>query len=184
MKTSMLKSALAAAALGLVSGSALSQGCPCAGGTLITAVAALTGQLAGRTVCGMAGTDRWQEFHSGASAAGGPLIDWKLGPGHPVDPSKQTGTWSVQGPDGSAAAVYNYGTGGTYAYAVCQEGVGRLHFCIPPARPAAVDIRRKTADPAAMTNPATRNITNVTVLAGQVSCAQSGPARPKVSNFR
>lgn len=57
--------------------------------------------VTGNTVCGRpvspgypgAATDRWQEEHLGSAQ----LWDYKRGPGHPVDPRKQVGTWSTGG---------------------------------------------------------------------------------------
>jgi hypothetical protein len=84
--------------------------------------------LFGKTVCAKLGTDAWQEFHNG-SASGGRVIDYKLGPTDKVDPSKDMGSWSLPGGTGANARVtYNYGSGGSYSYEVCQSGAS-VHFC-------------------------------------------------------
>jgi hypothetical protein len=68
--------------------------------------------LVNRTACAaLPGGDKWQERH----AAGSALIDYKLGSSHPVDPTKQVGTWSAT----ATTVTYDYGAGGTYTYIVC-----------------------------------------------------------------
>ena len=149
---------VAAAAMllgGLVGGAAFAQDpCPCGSGTRVGTAAAVATLLGNKTVCAAAGNDSWQEFHSGATEAGGPLIDYKLGPGHPVDPSETVGSWSVVSGAGTrtgAAVSHNYGSGGTYTYVVC-DAAGTVNFCGAP-----------------------RNVTGATLRNGQVSC--SGAAR-------
>ncbi|MBV2262299.1 MAG: hypothetical protein KUL79_01920 [Thauera sp.] len=78
----------------------------------------------GKTVCAQRGSERWQEFHGG----GGALIDYKMGPGDAVDPSKQVGTWVIQGTGSAARMVYDYGSGGRYEYRVYEDN-GRYSFC-------------------------------------------------------
>lgn len=97
-------------------------GCPCGGGTVVVG-AALSTLLGGKTVCATAGGSRWQEFHT---LGGGALIDYKKGPGDPVDPTETVGSWSVTGESGNV--VYNYGSGGTYQYVVCQD-TSTVNFC-------------------------------------------------------
>ena len=48
----------------------------------------------------------WQEEHLGDG--GGDLYDYKLGPGHPVDPRRQLGTWAVTGNGANSVVTYNY----------------------------------------------------------------------------
>src|SRR5262245_15046253 len=70
----------------------------CAANTRVTG-SALSTTLSNRLVCGQrAGApananNRWQEQHLGSG--GGQLVDFKLGPGHPVDPREQVGSWSL-----------------------------------------------------------------------------------------
>ena len=140
--------------------------CPCGGGTRVTGPA-LVNLLAGRTVCGTAGGDQWQEFHSGATANGGPLIDWKLGPGHPVDPTTQVGTWSIADVDtANTIAIYNYGSGGTYGYAVCLNGA-TVNFCGSAGAPR----NARTAATAGT------DVLNATLIAGQASCGATRSKR-------
>lgn len=82
--------------------------------------------LSNNTVCAVRGSDSWQELHQ----SGGALIDYKLGPGHPVDPSEQVGSWSIAGTGANATVVYNYGSGGTYTYKVYQNGGNNYSFCV------------------------------------------------------
>lgn len=82
--------------------------------------------LSNNTVCAVRGSDRWQELHQ----SGGALIDYKLGPGHPVDPSETVGSWSIVGTGANATVVYNYGSGGTYTYKVYPNGGNNYSFCV------------------------------------------------------
>lgn len=81
--------------------------------------------LSGQTACAVRGADRWQEFHG----AGGQLVDYKMGPNHPVDPSKPVGTWSVIGNGGNTQVRYDYGSGGQSAYSVYSNGGTQYSFC-------------------------------------------------------
>ena len=89
-------------------------------GTALDA-AQLSAAFSGNTVCAQRAGDRWQEYHQ----VGGALIDWKMGPGHAVDPSKQVGTWSAT----SSGLAYNYGSGGNYTYQVFDNNNGTYSFC-------------------------------------------------------
>ena len=101
---------------GLV-GQALAQ-TACPNGTSALTQAEVITLVAGRTMCAARAPDRWQEFHSGATAAGGLLIDWKLGPGHPVDPRETVGNWSVSG----SLLTHNYGANSIFTWLVCRPG--------------------------------------------------------------
>jgi hypothetical protein len=73
--------------------------------------------LQSKMVCAKLSDRRWQEHHQGAGAAGSVLVDYKLGPGHPVDPTKQVGTW--QATTGTASEVtYTYGSL-VFRYFIC-----------------------------------------------------------------
>ncbi len=74
----------------------------------------LSKTFAGNTVCGSRGADRWQEYHRD----GGALIDYKKGPNDRVDPSKQVGSWAIDGTGNGARMVHDYGNGAVYRYAV------------------------------------------------------------------
>lgn len=127
----MKKFVLVAAIAGsLVSGQAIAA---CTPSTRLNA-AAITALLGSNTVCVPAvtvPTMTWQELHVGAP--GGALIDFKRGPGHPVDPTQTVGTWTVSGTGaGNATVTHAYsGAGGTYIYSVHGSGVvGTNHsFC-------------------------------------------------------
>ena len=87
------------ALLGAAASPAIAQ---CTGTPLDTAQ--LTAIFGGgnKLVCGRAvkpgypgsATDRWQEEHLGGTASGD-LFDFKLGPGHAVDPRKKVGVWFI-----------------------------------------------------------------------------------------
>ncbi len=119
------------AALGLA-GQATAQTaapCPCDASKIQrTDVAAL---VKGNTACAVRGSERWQEFHQPS----GNLIDYKLGPTSTTDPSEKVGTWQagVASRNNPLPTVtYNYGSGGTYAYAVCAANAtttGQFLFC-------------------------------------------------------
>lgn len=114
--------AAACALLGGVLGMS-SAGAACSGDRLNQTQLATA--FSGNTVCAVRGGDRWQEFHQ----PGGTLIDWKLGPSHPVDPTDPVGTWSIVGTGINATLVHNYGAGGTYTFAVYNNGGGSYSFC-------------------------------------------------------
>lgn len=91
--------------------------------------------LAGKTVCvGSAPTWDAQEFHSGTT--GGDLIDYKRGPGHPIDPTGKVGTWSIAGNQ----INHNYGPAANYTYDV-YEKTGAYSFCVGTSEKAAATIR-------------------------------------------
>lgn len=74
--------------------------------------------LTGNTVCAILGNERWQEWHSGANI---------MELGNNAN-GENVGTWSVSGQGANATVVYNYGTGGSYTYSVCQQGAN-YDFC-------------------------------------------------------
>ena len=106
--------------------------CAAPAATPVSTVAGLITLLQGNTVCvptTTIPTMTWQELHSGGN--GGPLIDFKRGPGHATDPSETVGTWLVTGNAGGARAIvtHNYGSGGSYGYTVWNNGNGTHSFC-------------------------------------------------------
>jgi len=100
--------------------------CP---GTPLTG-AAISTLLTNNTVCvGTPGNWEAQELH----VSGGSLVDYKLGPGHAVDPSEQVGTWSV---DAAAGTVtHNYGPGTVYTYKMSANGGTSYSFCSTAGAP-------------------------------------------------
>jgi len=111
--------------------------------------------LGGRTVCAVRGNESWQEFHQGNGTGIGPLIDWKKGPGDPVDPQTQVGGWAVSSPGRGTQTVsyiYSGAGGGTYTFSVCGPlASGKYDFCT--------------------TSASGSDVKNATLVAGQVSCA-------------
>jgi hypothetical protein len=106
------------------SGAALAQGCPCnAAGTRTASAAALTSLLSNKMVCGSVGGDSWQEWHNGSSS--GVVVDYKMGPSHPNDPSTTVGTYAVNADN---TVTYTYGSQ-TYKYAVCSTARSIYTFC-------------------------------------------------------
>lgn len=167
MKFKNLKAPLAAALLLSTVMTATAQTCPCGPGTRVTGQA-LVALLGTKTVCGQLKDDTWQEFHSGTTAAGGSLIDYKRGPNDPVDPSKQVGNWSVQNVGAADSyVVYDYGSGGAYSFAVCQAG-GSVSFCgITPPNAAVTNTRSSRGAVAGS------NVTGATLINGQNACPAS-----------
>lgn len=112
--------------LGVLSGRA---NAACTGTPLTTTQ--LTSLLTGNMVCASHGGDRWQEEHR----VGGQLWDYKKGPGDPIDPEEQVGTWTITGATGHAAGLVNYmySGGSTYSYTVFNNGNGTYSFCGPSA---------------------------------------------------
>jgi hypothetical protein len=100
-------------ALGLAGQSLAQLACP-TGSTRVTQVQQLVG---GNTLCAMRNTDRWQEFHQGNSS--GPLIDFKLGPTNPVDPTETVGAWSAQN-GANSSLTHTYTGGSSFTWLVCQ----------------------------------------------------------------
>ena len=92
----------------------------CTGSTRVTGTA-LNTLIEGNTVCATRGSEVWQEQHR----AGGQLWDYKMGPGHPVDPTKQVGTWSIS----RSAVTYCYTGGLCYSYSVHGPAGGPYSFC-------------------------------------------------------
>jgi len=114
-----------AVALTLVTGGAMAV-CP---GTPLTG-AAISSLLTGNTVCvGTAGNWAAQELH----VSDGSLVDYKRGPGHPVDPTEPVGSWSVDATAGTVS--HNYGAGGTYTYKISANGGTSYSFCSTSGAP-------------------------------------------------
>lgn len=141
------------AAIGLLAVPAVQAqaGCP----TNTTRVDQVSQLVGGNTMCATRGSDSWQEFHSG-NGNNSPLIDYKLGPNHPVDPTKQVGTWNAQ-IGSNSALTHTYG-GTSYTWLVCDAGGGNYTL-----------VSTGTAG----------TITGVTIKPGQVPCAGAAvaPAR-------
>ena len=112
-------------------------------------IAVLSTLLQDKTVCAALAPDRWQEYH----AAGGALFDWKRGPGHPVNPREQVGTWSITsvtvGRNTREHVTHRYG-GRSYEYRVCLTGPSTYTF--------------------GQVSPGSTSITGATILSGSVAC--------------
>ncbi len=86
--------------------------------------------LASKTVCyrTAGSTDwTWQEYHATPNGGANNLIDYKRGAGHPTDPTKPVGSWSV-GSGANAAVRYSYTGGASYTFIVCDLGAGSYRF--------------------------------------------------------
>jgi hypothetical protein len=98
--------------------------CPCdSSATRTPTVLALTQLLSNKMVCGSSGGDSWQEWHNGSSS--GPVVDYKLGPGDPVDPSTTVGSFTINADN---TVSYTYGST-SYKYAVCSTARSTYTFC-------------------------------------------------------
>lgn len=137
----------------MVSGSVLAQTVACPGGTTrVTngtpanpnSGGTFTNFITGATICAVRGSDRWQEFH----ASNFDLVDWKMGPGHAVDPREKVGTWSASN-GANAAVTHDYGGGGVHTWAICRVGTGFTYTLVSGTG---------------------GTVTGATVLAGQVAC--------------
>ena len=122
----MKKAHIAVLALFGIAGNAVAQAGPCGGFNGVKTAADIQTLLAGKYACVH---NQWNELHSG-----GTLIDFKKGPSDPVNPSEQVGTYTITA--GTAASydriTYNYGTGGTFAYAIKPKpgtAAGTYSFC-------------------------------------------------------
>jgi hypothetical protein len=100
---------------------------------------ALSAFLLGKVVCGseVGGTDRWQEEHR----SGGVLFERARGPGDPVDPSREVGQWTTQGPAGDEQVCYTYGTSGPYCFAVIENTSPNYTYCNGTTAVATAAIR-------------------------------------------
>lgn len=118
----------------------------------------------GTTFCVARGAERWQEFH----ATSGELIDYKLGPGHPVDPTKTVGTWTVTGmqavvPADVRAARARRVEGGVVTHTYGQTSYS-FAVCVPSA-----EARR--ANPSfVLVSPTAGTFEKVRILTGQLPC--------------
>lgn len=134
MKTFVLASTMA---LALVSGEAMAVCSETSGWKKMNAAGSggslALSTLGGKTVCvGSAPTWQAQEFHQ----VGGTLIDYKRGSGHPIDPTKTIGTWSVSGNQ----IAYSYTSGGSYTFDVYEKN-GAYSFCTSGGSAAEATIR-------------------------------------------
>lgn len=110
--------------------------CP-AGTTRVQQVSQL---VRGNTMCAARNGDSWQEFHSG-SGNNGALIDYKLGPNHPIDPTKQVGTWNAQN-GANSSLTHTYGNT-SYGWVVCDAGGGRYTLVSTGAAGTITDVTIK-----------------------------------------
>lgn len=123
-----MKRIVIAGALVFGAGQAMAQNCTT--GTPLSQTQ-ISGLLSNRYACvGSSPTATWNELHSG-----GQVLDYKLGPASPTDPSDTsshpTGTYAVSGlgsPDTTGTVTYNYGSGGTYGYNVYGNQSGAVPF--------------------------------------------------------
>lgn len=152
----MTRHTLAFAALALLAPLAAQAQCS---GTALTAEDIRT-QFSGKLVCGVPGasyggssSDRWQEEHlplgpaTGGTYASVNLWDYKLGPGHAVDPRKRMGTWTIVPPPARntpANIQHNYGGGAIYNWVV-YVNAGTYSFCSV----AGEQVRATVVSPAA-----------------------------------
>jgi hypothetical protein len=112
---------VAAALLALTLGGAASaQSCSCSSQQVTDGAGAgnanLTTALTGNTVCVAKAGGGWENQE--AHVSGGALVDYKRGPGHPVDPRAQVGTWAISGTGANTAVSHTYGST-TYTWKVC-----------------------------------------------------------------
>lgn len=84
--------------------------------------AEIQGFIGNNTLCANSSTEKWQEFHEGAS--GGNLKDYKKGPSDPVDPTATVGSWSTtasgNGANQDDRLVHTYG-GTPYSWQVFSD---------------------------------------------------------------
>lgn len=109
--------------------------CPCTAGNQYIGTE-LPGVLNDRMVCVSNGTGGWenQEFHNGSSQR---VVDYKLGPGDPVDPSKDIGSYAFIG----ANVQYNYtGDSKTYSFSVCKKSSPSRDYAFCGASGTSVNI--------------------------------------------
>lgn len=127
--------------LGLASTSQAQVPCnTCGGGTRMSGTQ-ISGLLGGNTVCAILNTERWQEYHTGTSTSpSGDVHELGNTPGGEV-----VGRWFVSGTEENPTVTYDYGSGGSYTYAVCNQNP-LYHFC------------------------GAKNVTNASVIPGKTPC--------------
>ncbi len=123
------------------SGAVSAQSCSCTGNDQVKG-ADVTTALQGNTVCVPKGAGwEWQEQHR----TGGQLWDYKLGAGHPVDPTEQVGTWAVSGGGANTIVTHAYGSQ-SFAYTVCRVGTSTSYgFCPSSGTTIMATIKAGTA---------------------------------------
>ncbi|SJM92462.1 conserved exported hypothetical protein [Crenothrix polyspora] len=110
--------------LASVTGEAMAACSTTDGSVRIADAGALESLLSGKTVCGQANGEEWQEYHN----PNGALWDYKKGVADPVNPSEQVGTWDIASSlRNGASAIYSYDV--NYAYKVWQRTDGKYDFC-------------------------------------------------------
>ena len=120
MKLGPMKITLVGAFLAMASQAGAQLTCSCIPSLPRISGTALSNLIVGQTACATLGGSSWQSFHP----SGGSLIDYKKGPGHPVDPWKVMGTWSIN----NDKVQYNYLTGGIFEYEVCGN-ISSATYC-------------------------------------------------------
>lgn len=73
--------------------------------------------------------DRWQEWHQPLSGGIGTLTEYARGPGDPVDPTHDVGTWDIIGNGNNTEVRHNYTGGQSYDWSVHDQGSGNYSFC-------------------------------------------------------
>lgn len=104
--------------------------------------------MSGKTMCAARGSDRWQEYHNPS----GVLTEYKRGPGHPIEPSENVGTWSASG-GANALLTHTYSGGSSYSWAMCRIG--------PSSSPSSYTL---------VASGAGGTIPGVTLVSGNVGC--------------
>jgi hypothetical protein len=103
--------------------------------------------LANNTACvGTTPNATWSEWHNGTTT--GSVVDWKLGPSDPVDPTEIVGTYAIASNGDGAAVTYTYGAN-NFSFTVTQ-GAGPVYTFCPAAGGGS--------------------ILSVTIKTGQTSC--------------
>jgi hypothetical protein len=82
----------------------------------------------------------WSEWHNGTTT--GSVVDWKKGPGDPVDPTVIVGTYAIIGNTDGSAVTYTYGST-TYTFTVTQ-GAGPVYTFCPAGGGTNLSVTIKT----------------------------------------
>lgn len=84
--------------------------------------------LAGNTACvGHTPNAQWSEWHNGTTS--GNVVDWKLGPTDPKDPTSVVGTFQIRAKPSGGQIIYSYPGGYQYAYVVYTGTSNPYTFC-------------------------------------------------------
>lgn len=130
-KSLVSRSCIVAIAMFGIANYALAVPPTCGTGGQNKSAAEIQALLVGSYAC-VHGGSGWNEVLAGGTS--GTVTEYAKGPSDPVDPSQQVGTYTISSGSGGNPdyITYNYGTGGSFSYAIgpkATTGAGPYNFC-------------------------------------------------------